>query len=75
MTIPKKGGYSGGRPASEMGPPAHMGGETIKPFREHTTSKDCRCQPEIETVPGPESTDSPFVAAMRRVEPRRHAVG
>lgn len=24
MSIPKKGGYSGGRPASEMGPPANL---------------------------------------------------
>jgi hypothetical protein len=24
VTIPKKGGYSGGRPASEMGPPAKL---------------------------------------------------
>ncbi len=31
MTIPKKGGYTGGRPASEMRPPAQVPSETIKP--------------------------------------------
>lgn len=29
MTIPKKGGYSGGRPASEMSPPANLPSVTI----------------------------------------------
>ena len=31
MTIPKKGGYTGGKPAAEMRPPAKVPSETIRP--------------------------------------------
>lgn len=30
-TVQKKGGYSGGRPASEMGPPMPLPSATIRP--------------------------------------------
>lgn len=50
-------------------------------FREHTTTKDCWCQPEVEQVDGVEMTTKtadpdwmPYLNAMRLVEDRRALV-
>lgn len=81
MSIPKKGGYSGSRPASEMGPPANLPSATIRPTsREHTTTtKDCWCQPDVEQVSGRSEYDAKpdwtlYLNAMRLVEDRRALV-
>lgn len=39
--------YRGGKPASEMGPPAQLPSQTIRPKREHVLSEDCWCRPTV----------------------------
>src|SRR5690242_318682 len=74
MSIPKKGGYSGSKSASDMAPPAKIPSGTIKPRQHDTTGNTCWCDPTVEqvnTVKSPEPDWSLFVDAMRAVEERR----